>query len=773
MKNEDLKLFRILAVLILSAVAFLSVATFRFFRDQRHNLCKRAAEELEAIGTLKAVEIAQWRTERLADARVLVEGPFLQQAIAAYLAAPSPERAAPVLARFTSIKTHYLYDELLLVGSDGRPMLSTAGDSDLPGPSADDMKQILAEREPVIKDVHVHAPGRDAHLGVIVPVPHPGDPDRPPVCAIVLVCNVSSYLLPLVETWPTPSRMAETLLLRREGDRILSLNTLRYWPDPSTASSARVSDAVVLAVAAALDQQIKAHYRGDDVLAYVCPVPDSPWFILAKRNAAEIFAAGHAQALTVVVLFFALVFSLVALGAALVNRDRKHRYRQLYESEARLRESLEEHRITLKAIGDAVIATDREGHVQFLNPVAEALTGWTSAQAQGRPLQEVFHIVNEQTRQEVESPVAKALREGGVVGLANHTVLIAKDGVEHPIADSAAPILDDAGRITGVVLVFRDQTLEHNYKTLFRQMLSGFASHELICDAAGKPVDYRFVDVNPAFERMTGLKARDVAGRTVLEVLPQTEPEWIERYGRVVQTGEPIRFQSYSRALDRHYDVTAYRVAAGHFATIFVDVTETKRIQEALAASESRYRSLTDDVLDNSEVGTFILDAQFRVAWVNKAMARYFGFDREAAIGADKRQLVRERIAGIFEDPQTFADKVLATYDDNTFIERFNCHVLAGEGREDRWLQHSSRPITTGIFAGGRVEHYYDITPLKRAEERLLRQNDELRRFNQLATGREARMVELKQEVNELARKLGAAPPYPLHFLADPKTPPS
>ena len=117
--------------------------------------------------------------------------------------------------------------------------------------------------------------------------------------------------------------------------------------------------------------------------------------------------------------------------------------------------------MTLASIGDGVITTDAEGKVTFLNPVAEALTGWSQdGGACGTPLATVFQIVHEQTRQPVENPVARVMREGRIVGLANHTVLIARDGTERPIDDSAAPIRDAEGNVAGVVLVFRDVT-EH------------------------------------------------------------------------------------------------------------------------------------------------------------------------------------------------------------------------------------------------------------------------------------------------------------------------
>jgi PAS domain S-box-containing protein len=134
-----------------------------------------------------------------------------------------------------------------------------------------------------------------------------------------------------------------------------------------------------------------------------------------------------------------------------------------------LRDSEENLRITLKSIGDAVISTDKDARVVGMNPVAEALTGWTAGDAAGKPLDEVLVIRNSQTGRPVESPVERVLREGKVVGLANHTILVSRDGKERQIADSGAPICNDAGQIVGVVLVFRDVTEEYTLQERLRQ----------------------------------------------------------------------------------------------------------------------------------------------------------------------------------------------------------------------------------------------------------------------------------------------------------------
>ncbi len=137
-----------------------------------------------------------------------------------------------------------------------------------------------------------------------------------------------------------------------------------------------------------------------------------------------------------------------AVGSGVIKGER-----ELWASQERLR-------VTLASIGDALITTDKRGRVTYLNAVAESLTGWKSDEAAGQPLETVFHIVNESTRQPVENPATRALKEGVIVGLANHTILIGKDDTERPIADSAAPIEDKRANVIGVVLVFRDVTGE-------------------------------------------------------------------------------------------------------------------------------------------------------------------------------------------------------------------------------------------------------------------------------------------------------------------------
>ncbi|MCX7786991.1 MAG: PAS domain S-box protein [Spirochaetes bacterium] len=301
----------------------------------------------------------------------------------------------------------------------------------------------------------------------------------------------------------------------------------------------------------------------------------------------------------------------VLIGKILMDQIERKQYL------LKLQDAAERYRTTLESLGDAVIATDHRGIVEFLNPVAETLTGFSVKEAVGKPIDTVFHIVNEETKKAVENPVNRVLREGVVVGLANHTVLLSKDGREVPIADSGAPIRTNDGKIRGVVLVFRDQSTERRYlkqlaeseqkyRSLFLSTTDGVAIHELVMDPSGNPVDYILLDVNPGFERITGLSRESVMGRRATEVYQNEPPPYLTVYARVVETGDISTFESYYPPMQKYFHITVFSPAPGQFATVFQDITERKleseRIRRELEEKNMLLREIHHRVKNNLQV---------------------------------------------------------------------------------------------------------------------------------------------------------------------------
>ncbi|MEW6181184.1 MAG: GAF domain-containing protein [Chloroflexota bacterium] len=307
-------------------------------------------------------------------------------------------------------------------------------------------------------------------------------------------------------------------------------------------------------------------------------------------------------------------------------------YRQLLERESTLR-------AILYSIGDGVIACDSEGKITLLNPVAEALTGWSEAQAQGKPLEEVFNILNEQTRQPVENPVRRVLREGVVIGLANHTLLISRDGREVPIADSGAPVRGEGEEIRGVVLVFRDQSAE---RAAQRAIDEARRFAEGIVETVREPLivldgDLRVVRANPAFYRLFHTTPQESEHHLFYEL---GNGQWnIPELRRLLEEILPGNtcFENYMVRHEfpglgpRIMLLNARRIYHEDNKTRFIllaieDVTERQQALDSLNRSEERYRAISEMISDFIYAFDVEGNGQLRLVWNAGGFEKITGF---------------------------------------------------------------------------------------------------------------------------------------------------
>jgi PAS domain S-box-containing protein len=287
------------------------------------------------------------------------------------------------------------------------------------------------------------------------------------------------------------------------------------------------------------------------------------------------------------------------IGASKIARDITHQKRlerELVEERARLE-------ITLRSIGDAVIVTNADSMVTFMNPVAEELTGWKTDEARNQPLESVFHIINEGTRRRAENPASRALREGMVVGLANHTVLVGKHGAECAIDDSAAPIRDLSGELLGVVLVFRDVTGSRTADT-FRARLAAIV--ESSDDAIiSKDLEGRITSWNAGATQIFGYAANEAIGRPISILIPpdrmDEEQNILERIrrGERVEHFETVRIAKDRRRLQVSLTISPIRDAEGQVvgaSKIARDITERKVTEKELAEVRAQLQKHTEDL---------------------------------------------------------------------------------------------------------------------------------------------------------------------------------
>lgn len=405
--------------------------------------------------------------------------------------------------------------------------------------------------------------------------------------------------------------------------------------------------------------------------------------------------------------------------------------------EAALRESEENLAATLHSIGDAVIATDTQSRITRMNPVAEKLTGWTFAEAKGRPLAEVFHIEHAQTGGTAVDPVQRVLTSGEIVGLANHTMLIARDKTTYQIADSAAPIRDNNLAVTGVVLVFRDVSAEYRVQQAIQAQEAQLRTViEAIPDLVWlKDPNGVFLICNSKVERLFGVKESEIAGKTdydftdkpIADAFRQTDLAAITAGRSIIFEEEVTYADDGHRELIETIKTPMYDPQGNLIGVLGIarDISERKRTEAELRES----RQMLSNVLDTIPVRVFWKDRQGVFLGCNRLFAQDVGKkDPQEVIGMDDYALSSVAQADLYrrddqyvieseqpkinyEEPQTTAEGTLA------------------------WLNTSKIPLrnSSGEIIGV-LGTYEDITARKRAQKLLQESNERLQLALQAAS---------------------------------------
>ncbi len=718
--TKVLKKQYIFALILVISILFI-IGGYSFYKNEEQSIRKEKINDLEAISNLKINQLIQWIEERTSDAKILSNSPFFAKSINVWF--KNTENSilkSDIIKRLYQYKNAYNYEEIFLCNLNKEILISTNNDISLHLITKLKIQEAIDSNKVIFTDFYFCSNLKDIHFDIVTPV---YDENRKIFAAIVLRIAPDKYLFPLIQSWPAISKSAETLLLRRDGDSVIFLNELRFKKNTALKFQLPLSDKNIPAVQAAKGFEgsfVGIDYRGIKVLSVIRAVPKTNWFMITKIDKEELYSELYFRSFIIFTFVFFLII-LVSVGLFWIYHFRQRNiYYQLYHNEKELLEVQKEFQTTLYSIGDAVITTDTTGRIKMMNPIAEQLTGWIEEKAKQKNIEEVFNIVNEETRIKVTNPVELVLKNGNIVGLANHTVLISKDGREFPIADSGAPIKNQNNEIIGVVLVFRDQTEEYKlqkkllesetrYKSLHNASFGGITIHD-------KDL---ILDCNQGLSDITGYSYQELIGMDGLLLIAENSRDSVMNN---ILSGYEKPYESVG--LHKNGKEYPIRLEARMIpykgkmvrCVEFRDITEQKLAEEKLKESEA----FLNRIIEQSPFATWISDAEGTLQRANPALKKFLNLTDEQLVG--KYNVLKDDLV----ERQGLLPLIRTVYENGETIN-FNCRwdgndipTMDLKGSNEVFIDATMFPIfnSKGEITNV-VLNWWDITEQKKAEEAL------------------------------------------------------
>ncbi|MGV8120996.1 MAG: PAS domain S-box protein [Candidatus Xenobiia bacterium LiM19] len=766
-------------VFLLFATAIIAAGYFSY-RNYEKYFRVEAARQLSTIADLKVNQIVQWRKERMGDASLFYRNTIFASLTRSFL---SDKRDRKVCAQLdtllNTVKEAYQYENIFLFDRNGVMQKSYPESS---GPCFTDLSrlfpEILKSQKITVVDLHRHGDGQPIHLSLAVPVIDRDD-SRPALGYVVLVINPENYLYPMLTQWPVPSNSSETLLVRREGDSVLFLNELRFMKNSALTFRISLDRRNTPAVRAVLGEKgiVEGNdYRNVPVIACIREVPDSPWFIVARMDAREVYAPLRERLGMTIILVAALLIASVGVIALIWRHQRIHFYQERYEASRILAENereLQLRAVRLQALLDLHLLA-QSSKDQILDYIMMALQKSTQSEYSFAGLMDeaesvlTIHRWSTEVMAECDIadrplhfPVAQAGLWGDSVRL-RKPVMVNEYGAPHPgkkgYPDGHVPVsrfltvpVFDGDRIVAVATVankkeaydssdsdimtsllntmweiLRHSETEEKVKLSeerFRNVFEHATVGKSITSIDGK------VTVNEAFCQMTGYTAEELAEVQWRDI---TFPDDIEQDSRIIDSiisGErecerwqkrymhksgKIIWADISTVLQRDTDGNPL-----YFVTTVLDITNQVMMEE----SQRETNEYLENLITHANAPIIVWNSSRQITKFNGAFETLSGYSAPEVIGRNVETLFPlDRIRDYLE--------LIERAQSGEKWETAEIEIRRKDGMLRTVLWNSANILDSiGKTIIATIAQGYDITERKMAEKELIEKNIELERM--------------------------------------------
>lgn len=584
---------------------------------------KAAFDDLAAITELKTVQIESWLSERNGDAEMLAANYSFIEQVEQWQRTGDLKARQNFTSSLDSFKTAFSYDVVLL-DTSSHPMPVSKEHIRTENIWQTLLPVALRTGQVQTSNLYRDSEGK-IRLDYVIPLRLP-NPQRS-VGAVILRAPVQEFLFPLIQSWPTASPSAESALVRRDGDHVLYLNELRHLK--GTALSLRKpldSPESVTAIAIRRNEPLTMEgvdYRDIRVLAATHPIQNTDWNLVTKVDRDEVMALLHEMLRWVALVAFIAI--MVVASAVLMLWRQQQRVHQL----ALIARTAERDRqlklfYDLPFIGMAITSPINKQWL-YVNDRLCNMLGYTRDEM----LQTTWANITYPCDLDTNVVQFERMKAGEFDDYTLEKRFLRKDGSPLSVNLDVKCTRTADGKVDRIVAMIEDiteskraeqalQESEATYRSLFDNLLNG-VSHNRMIFRDGAPVDYEYLTVNRAFEKITGLK--NVVGRKISEIIPgycEANPESLEVFGKVAQTGESVRWEHYLAVLGKWFAFSIYSPAKGEFIVISDDITDRKHAEDALRQAATVFESTHD--------GVMITDLEGRIQAVNRSFSSITGY---------------------------------------------------------------------------------------------------------------------------------------------------